>query len=131
MAKTIHTMIRVLDLDRSIEFYRASIGLEVAGRFDFESFTIVYLRNDESDFELELVHNVGHEEPYDHGNAYGHLAVAVDDLVEEHGRLAHAGLEPEKIKELQHEGEILGRYFFVSDPDGYRVEILERAGRFA
>ena len=53
MAKAIHTMIRVLDLDRSIDFYQRAFGLEVADRFDFDGFALVYLRNAENDFEIE------------------------------------------------------------------------------
>ena len=131
MARTIHSMIRVLDLDRSLDFYRRALGLEVADRFDFESFVLVYLRSEESDFELELTFNRGREEPYDLGTGYGHLAVSVADVNQEHGRLAEAGFDPEPVKELHRNGDLLGRYFFLTDPDGYRVEVLERAGRFA
>lgn len=131
MAEAIHSMIRVLDLDRSIEFYRRAAGLEVADRFDFDGFALVYLRNEESSFELELVANKGRQEPYEPGDGYGHLAVRVDDVAAEHERHRAEGLEPEPIKELSHGGSLLGRYFFVSDPDGYRVEVLERAGRFS
>jgi lactoylglutathione lyase len=124
-------MIRVLDLDRSIAFYQTAVGLDVADRFDFDGFTLVYLRGPGSDYELELVANKGAEQPYELGSGYGHFAVRVDKLDEERARLDEAGLEPESIKELSHGGALLGRYFFVTDPDGYRVEILERSGRFA
>ena len=80
MAKAIHMMVRVLDLDRSIAFYRTALGLEVADRFDFDSFTLVYLRNAEADFEVELTLNKGRTEPYAHGDGYGHVAFCVDDL---------------------------------------------------
>ena len=61
MAKAIHMMVRVLDLDRSIAFYRTALDLEVADRFDFDSFTLVYLRNAEADFEVELTLNKGRD----------------------------------------------------------------------
>ena len=131
MSQALHSMIRVLDLDRSIDFYRQALGFEVSGRFDFDSFTLVYLRNEESTFELELVANKGAAEPYDLGSGYGHFAVCVANLEAERQRLTDRGLEPEPVKELSHEGSLLGRYFFLADPDGYRIEILERAGRFA
>lgn len=131
MTRPVHSMIRVLDLDRSIAFYRTALGLEVADRYDFDTFTLVYLRGQGSDFELELTSNHGNESPYDLGDGYGHLAVTVDDAAVERGRLESAGLEPESLEELEHGGELLGRYFFLTDPDGYRIEVLERAGRFA
>ena len=80
MAKAIHMMVRVLDLDRSIAFYRTALGLDVADRFDFDSFTLVYLRNAEADFEVELTLNKGRTEPYALGDGYGHVAFCVDDL---------------------------------------------------
>jgi len=80
MAKAIHMMVRVLDAERSIDFYERAFGLTVADRFDFDDFTLVYLRNPEADFEVELTVNKGRAEPYDHGDAYGHVAFAVEDL---------------------------------------------------
>ncbi|MDA4636674.1 VOC family protein, partial [Escherichia coli] len=87
MAKAIHSMIRVLDEDRSVSFYQQAFGLEVADRLDFNSFTLVYLRNNETAFELELTINKGRTEPYNLGDGYGHLAVSVDDLDALHVRL--------------------------------------------
>ena len=69
MAKAIHMMVRVLDLDRSIAFYRTALGLDVADRFDFDSFTLVYLRNAEADFEVELTLNKDRTDPYAHGDS--------------------------------------------------------------
>ena len=94
MAKAIHSMIRVLDEDRSVAFYRRAFGLEIADRFGFDDFTLVYLRNDDIDFEIELTVNHGQTEPYTHGSGYGHLAVAVGDLPGEHKRFTELGLEP-------------------------------------
>ena len=130
MAKPIHMMIRVLDLDRSIDFYRKAFGLEVADRFDFDTFTLVYLRGPESDFEIELTLNKGRTEPYTHGTGYGHVAFVVDDLDAEHRRFAELGLNPEPIKEFFREGALMARFFFVTDPDGYRIEVLQRHGRY-
>ena len=86
MAKAIHTMIRVLDEKASVDFYRLAFGLEVADRFPFEDFTLVYLSNEENDFEVELTVNRSQSEPYSHGSGYGHLAVAVEELEAEHAR---------------------------------------------
>jgi lactoylglutathione lyase len=123
-------MIRVLDEARSVDFYRRAFGLEVAARLDFSDFTLVYLSNSESEFELELTVNKGQTEPYDLGDGYGHLAVSVENLAEEHARLEAEGFAPRKLVEFAPDGELVGRFFFVADPDGYQIEVLERSGRF-
>ena len=130
MAKTIHTMIRVMEEGRSVRFYATAFGLEVADRFAFDNFTLVYLRNGEADFEVELTVNGGRTEPYDLGDGYGHLAVAVEDLDAEHARFEREGLSPRPIKELAHSSGLKARFFFVQDPDGYMIEVLQRGGRF-
>lgn len=130
MAKAIHSMIRVLDEARSVEFYKMAFGLDIADRLDFEAFTLVYLSNSVSGFELELTVNKGQAEPYDLGNGYGHFAVSVDNLAEEHARFEAAGLNPRKLVEFAPDGKLVGRFFFVADPDGYQIEVLERSGRF-
>ncbi len=130
MAKAIHTMIRVLDLDKSMDFYKRAFGLDLAQRFDFDDFTLAYLRNDESEFEIELTWNHGQEEPYTHGSGYGHVAVSVDDCESEHDRLVAEGLDPNPVKQMAHDGQKLARFFFVEDPDGYKIEVVERQGRY-
>ena len=130
MAKAIHTMIRVLDLDRSIDFYRRAFGLEVANRFDFDGFALVYLRNEENDFEIELTWNDGQEKSYTHGSGYGHVAMCVDDCKAEHERFETEGLNPNPVKEFHRDGSLMARFFFVQDPDGYKIEVLERHGRY-
>ncbi len=123
-------MIRVLDEERSLAFYDTAFGLKVADRLDFPDFTLVYLSNDESDFELELTINKGTTEAYDLGTGYGHLAVSVADLDAEHARFEAEGLAPRKLVEFAPAGKVVARFFFVADPDGYQVEVLERGGRF-
>lgn len=130
MAKQIHSMIRVLDEERSVQFYKTAFDLEVADRLDFPEFTLVYLSNAETEFELELTINKGTTEAYDLGNGYGHLAVSVEDLDSEHARFEAAGLAPRKLVEFAPAGETVARFFFVADPDGYQIEVLERGGRF-
>ena len=130
MAKAIHLMVRVLDLDRSIAFYRTALGLEVADRFDFDGFTLVYLRNAEADFEVELTLNKGRTEPYALGDGYGHVAFCVDDLDGLHARLGEAGIGPQPIKEFHRDGGLMARFFFLQDPDGYKIEVLQRQGRY-
>ncbi len=130
MAKAIHMMVRVLDEKRAADFYRRAFGLEIADRFEFDGFTLVYLRNPEADFEVELTINHGRTEPYAHGDAYGHVAVAVDDLDAEHARFEREGLKPNPIKEFFRDGSLMARFFFVQDPDGYKIEVLQKHGRF-
>jgi lactoylglutathione lyase len=130
MAKAIHTMVRVFDEGRSVDFYSKAFGLEVEDRFDFDSFTLVYLRNPEADFEIELTVNKDQAEPYTHGSGYGHVAFTVDDLDAEHERLVAVGIEPNKIVEFERDGELMARFFFVQDPDGYKYEVLQRHGRY-
>ena len=123
-------MIRVLDETRSVAFYESAFGLKVAERIDFETFTLVYLSNAENGFELELTINKGREEPYDLGNGYGHIAFCVDNLESEHERMNLAGLAPRKLVDFNHDGKLLARFFFVADPDGYQIEVLQRYGRY-
>jgi lactoylglutathione lyase len=130
MAKAIHSMIRVLDEARSVDFYQRAFGLEVADRLDFEKFTLVYMSNGESPFEVELTVNKGRTEPYDLGDGYGHLAVLVEDLAAEHARFEAEGLNPRKMVEFAPDGEVVAKFFFVADPDGYEIEVLQRGGRF-
>lgn len=130
MAKPIHSMIRVLEEARSVEFYRRALGLEIAERLAFEGFTLLYLKAPDSEFELELTVNHGRTEPYARGDGYGHLAVVVDDLDAEHARLTTEGIAPEPIKEFHRDGLLLARFFFLTDPDGYRIEVLQRHGRY-
>jgi lactoylglutathione lyase len=130
VAKAIHSMIRVLDEARSVSFYETAFGLGVADRFDFDSFTLIYLRSADADFELELTINKGTTEPYDPGTGYGHIAFAVDDLDAEHARFKAAGLEPRDIVAFNRDGALMARFFFVQDPDGYKIEVLQKHGRY-
>ncbi len=130
MAKAIHSMIRVFEEERSVEFYKSAFDLSVADRLDFDSFTLVYLSNSENDFELELTINKDQSTPYELGNGYGHIAFSVDDLDAEHVRFEEAGLSPRKIVEFERDGKLLAKFFFVEDPDGYQIEVLQRHGRY-
>ncbi len=130
MAKLIHSMIRVLDEARSVAFYQNAFGLEIADRLDFDSFTLIYLSNSETSFELELTVNKSQAEAYDLGNGYGHIAVVVDDVTAEHARFEAEGLAPRKLVDFQNNGVTIAKFFFVADPDGYEIEVLQRQGRF-
>jgi lactoylglutathione lyase len=130
MPKLIHSMIRVLDEKISMDFYQKAFNLKLADRFSFDGFTLVYLRNNENDFELELTINHDQTEPYDLGDGYGHIAVAVDDLVKEHARLQALALNPKPVKEFYRDGALLAKFFFIEDPDGYKIEVLQKHGRY-
>jgi lactoylglutathione lyase len=130
MAKAIHSMVRVADKERSLEFYETAFELRVADIYDFENFTLIYMSNDKSEFELELTVNKGQKEPYDLGNGYGHIAFTVADIEAEYRRLASLGFSPSDIKSLDYQGQKLATFFFLEDPDGYKIEILQRAGRY-
>jgi len=137
LAKAIHSMVRVLDEKRSVDFYKKAFNLTVADRLDFSGFTLVYLSNEESDFELELTINKDQNDAYELGSGYGHFAVSVDNLDSEHSRLEAEGLAPRKLVEFAPDGKLIARFFFICarffficDPDGYEIEVLERSGRF-
>lgn len=130
MAKIIHTMIRVLDLDRSQTFYQQAFGLNESHKLDFEDFALVYLRNDENDMEIELTLNKGETEAYTHGSGYGHVAVCVDDLDGEHARMSGLGMSPTDIVAFAPDDQLLARFFFITDPDGYEIEVLQRHGHY-
>jgi lactoylglutathione lyase len=74
--------------------------------------------------------NKGAAEAYDLGNGYGHIAFAVDDLDTEHARFKAAGLAPRDIVDFNRDGALLARFFFVQDPDGYQIEVLQKHGRY-
>jgi len=129
MAKMIHSMIRVRDEARAVAFYESVFGLAVAERLEFDDFTLIYLANEQQEFELELTVNHGHDS-YDLGNGYGHLAVSVADVAAAHARMHAAGVPCTPVRELALHGKPVGTFFFVTDPDGYKIEVLQRAGRF-
>lgn len=130
MAKAIHMMIRVLDEARSVKFYEACFGLKVAERRAWPDFSLTYMSNAENDFEVELTVNKGRTDAYDLGNGYGHVAFVVDDLAAEHARIAASGYTPGDIKQMTHDGQPFGKFFFITDPDGYKIEVLQKGGRF-
>jgi lactoylglutathione lyase len=130
MAKVIHSMIRVLDLEKSLAFYRDVLGLTESHRLDFPDFALIYLRNAENDFEIELTLNKGRAEAYTHGTGYGHVGVVVDDVAARHKELTAAGYAPAAVKEFRDGDRLLARFFFFHDPDGYKIEVLERYGHY-
>ena len=121
--RLVHTNMRVRDVDASLRFYEA-LGFERRGKLDFGSAYNVYLGLPGDGDMLELTVNVGHDEPYDLGTGYGHIALTVDDLDGMLARLAEQGIEPEKPP-YHPGGREEYRICFVADPDGYRVELID------
>lgn len=130
MAKPIHAMIRVLELDRSVRFYGDVLGMHPSHQLDFPEFTLVYLRGSESDFEIELTLNKGRTEPYTHGTGYGHVAVVVPDAARKKAEIERLGYTATPIKDFKRGDELLARFFFIEDPDGYKIEVLEHHGHY-
>ena len=121
----IHTCYRVLDLDRSVAFYE-TLGFEELRRIPIgDEATNCYLGLPGDGARLELTLNHGRTEPYEIGSGYGHIAITVEGLDGVLARLSEAGIEPEKPPYRVHEGG--SRICFVGDPDGYRIELLERS----
>ena len=125
MANLIHTCYRITDIDRSVAFYEA-LGFEEVGRFPIRDEAINVFMNIPGDGDsprLELTYNHG-VDSYDLGTAYGHIAISADDLDATLEQLAGQGIEPEKPPYSVREGG--SRLCFVRDPDGYRIELIER-----
>ena len=123
----IHTCYRILEIDRSVAFYEA-LGFREVARMPIRDEAVNVFMNMPGDGDsprLELTYNVGREEPYAIGTGYGHIAITADDLDATLARLAEQGIAPEKPPYRVREGG--SRLCFVRDPDGYRVEIIERA----
>jgi lactoylglutathione lyase len=123
----IHTMLRVLDEERSLAFYR-NLGFEERGRkrVGADTATIIFMGLPGDGDRLELTLNDGRTEPYELGTAYGHIALTVADMDAELARLAEHGVRPEKEPYSAYPGG--SRICFVRDPDGYRIELIERRG---
>jgi lactoylglutathione lyase len=123
----IHTCYRILEIDRSVEFYEA-LGFAEMGRVpirDEATNVFMGLPEDGDSPRLELTCNHGRREPYEIGSGYGHIAITTADLDGTLRRLSTQGIEPERPPYSIRDGG--SRLCFVRDPDGYRVEIIERS----
>jgi lactoylglutathione lyase len=122
----IHTCYRITDIDRSVAFYNA-LGFEEVGRLPIGDSAInvfMGLPDDGPEPRLELTYNIGHDEPYDLGTGYGHIAITTADLDAALDQLAAQGIDPERAPYTVSEHG--PRICFVRDPDGYRIELIER-----
>jgi lactoylglutathione lyase len=121
----IHTCYRITDVDRSVAFYNA-LGFEEVGRLPIRDEAVNVFMNipgDGDEPRLELTKNFG-VDSYDLGSGYGHIAITTPDLDARLAELAEQGIEPEKPPYSVREGG--SRLCFVRDPDGYRIELIER-----
>jgi len=126
--RLLHTMIRVMDLDKSIDFYTRHLGMKLLSRKDYPSgeFTLAFVGyGDEDDHAvIELTHNWGRTEPYQLGTAFGHLAIGVDDIYGTCDKLAKEGVKiPRPAGPMAHGGSVIA---FVEDPDGYKIELVQK-----
>jgi lactoylglutathione lyase len=122
----IHTCYRITDIDRSVAFYNA-LGFNEIGRLPIRDEAInvfMGVPEDGPEPRLELTYNVGQTEPYEIGTGYGHIAITTADLDGALSGLASQGIEPERPPYTVREGG--SRLCFVRDPDGYRIELIER-----
>lgn len=124
----LHTMIRVFDLDKSIDFYTRHLGMNVMRRNDYPGgkFTLVFVGygDEKENTVVELTHNWDQDEPYDLGSAFGHLAIAVPDIYAVCEGLEKEGVKiPRKPGPMKHGTSVIA---FIEDPDGYKIELVER-----
>ena len=127
--RLLHTMLRVKDAERSIDFYSRHLGMQVLRNKDFSGgkFTNIFMGyGDESEHTvLELTHNWDQEEPYTHGSGFGHLAVAVPDIYGACTQMEKEGVSiPRPPGPMKHGTTVIA---FIEDPDGYKIELIERA----
>lgn len=127
-ARLLHTMIRVKDLDKSLDFYTRLLGMKVLRKKDFPTgeFTLAFVGyGDEKDHTvIELTHNWGQEENYDLGDGFGHMAIGVPDIYATCEELGKEGVSiPRPPGPMKHGGAVIA---FIEDPDGYKIELIER-----
>jgi lactoylglutathione lyase len=126
--KYLHTMIRVKDLDKSLDFYTRLLGMQELRKKDFPTgdFTLAFVGygDEVNNTVIELTHNWGQEEPYDLGDGFGHLALGVKDIYATCEKLANEGVSiPRPPGPMKHGGSVIA---FIEDPDGYKIELIEK-----
>ena len=124
----LHTMIRVRDLDKSIDFYTRHLGMNVTRRNDYPEgkFTLAFVGygDEKSETVIELTHNWDQAENYDLGDGFGHLAVSVPDIYGVCEAMEKEGVNiPRPPGPMKHGTTVIA---FIEDPDGYKIELIER-----
>lgn len=123
----LHTMIRVKDLEKSLDFYTRLLGMKVLRRQDYPGgeFTLAFVGyGDEADHTvLELTYNWGQKEDYTHGTGFGHLAIGVPDIYGTCERLEKEGVKITRAPgPMKHGSTVIA---FIEDPDGYKIELIQ------
>ena len=126
--RILHTMLRVYNLEKSIEFYTKAFGMKLLRQSDFPGgrFTLAFVGwgKEEDNAVIELTYNWDQEEPYDLGSAYGHIAIAVPDAYRACEVLEEAGAKITRpAGPMKHGSRVIA---FVEDPDGYKIELVQR-----
>ena len=121
-------MIRVRDLDKSLDFYTRLLGMRLLRKKDYPTgeFTLAFVGygEEESSTVVELTHNWGQKDPYDLGTAFGHLAIGVPDIYGACTLLEKEGVKiPRPPGPMKHGGSVMA---FIEDPDGYKIELIEK-----
>ncbi|MEY4641713.1 MAG: Lactoylglutathione lyase [Pseudomonadota bacterium] len=124
--RILHTMIRVVDLDKSIDFYTRIFGMQLLRRKDYPDgkFTLAFIGygDENSNTVIELTHN-WETKSYELGNAFGHIALAVDDAYKACDEIsAKGGNVVRPAGPMKHGGGVIA---FVKDPDGYMIELIQ------
>ena len=127
--RLLHTMIRVKDQDKSIDFYTRHLGMKVIRQKEFEGgrFTNPFIGygDESSEAVIELTYNWDQDEPYSHGSGFGHLAVGVPDIYGTCEALEAEGVSiPRKPGPMKHGTTVIA---FIEDPDGYKIELIEQS----
>ncbi len=129
-SRLLHTMIRVKDLDKSVDFYTRLMGMTLLRKREFPSgeFTNAFLAygDENASTALELTYNWGQQEPYDLGSGFGHLAIGVPDVIATCQRLAAEGVKIPRPPGPMKFGSSTLPMAFIEDPDGYKIELIER-----
>ena len=127
-SRLMHTMLRVFDLDRALDFYVGKLGMKLIRKTERPeqrySLAFVGYGGEDSATVLELTYNWDQKEPYNLGSAYGHIAISVPDAKRTCAQLASSG-----VKVTRPAGPVKGGttvIAFIEDPDGYKIELIER-----
>ncbi|MBP6818646.1 lactoylglutathione lyase [Ferrovibrio sp. MS7] len=127
--RLLHTMLRVFDLEKSLDFYVNKMGMQLLRKKDYPTgeFTLAFVGygNEDAQAVIELTHNWGQKEPYSIGSGYGHIAFGVPDIYGLCEKLAANGVKITRPPgPMKHGGSVIA---FLEDPDGYKIELIERA----